>query len=297
MTRTGSAGVRVSSGTVVLAALPAIVLLVGVFAFPIVQTVQLSFSQWRGFGDPQWIGLGNYADVFTSGAFWGALRNTVVFAVLSTAGIVAVALLMAVAVSRGGRMDSTLRALWFLPAIVPGTAAAVFWTIAVQPDTGIVNRILGLVGLGSEHAWLASPETAMAVVILVGIWISTAFPFLLLVGAIDRVPAEVYEAARLDGAGDWRQFLHFTLPLIRPVLTMVIVLELIWNFNAFTLVWSMTKGGPADATMILPVLIYQEGFKFGDFGTAAAMGVISSVLLLVLGAFTLRRATAPTAGE
>ncbi|CAN5402306.1 sugar ABC transporter permease [soil metagenome] len=293
----GNAGLRVPTRMVLLAAFPALLLLVGVFAFPIVQTVQLSFSDWRGFGPMEWTGLDNYVDVLTNKAFFEALRNTVVFAVAATVGIVAFALLLAVAATRGGRFDSLFRTIWFLPAIVPGTAAAVFWSISVQPQSGVINSILGFFGLGSNHAWLASPDTALWVIVGVAIWTSTAFPFLLLAGAIDRVPPEVYEAARIDGAGDWGQFRYFTLPLIRPVLTMVVALQLIWNFNAFTIVWGMTKGGPAGSTTILPVLLYQEGFKNGDFGSAAAMGVLSSVLLIALGAITLRGSASKAAGE
>ncbi len=293
----GGAGMQVRVRLVLLAALPALLLLVGVFAYPIVQTVQLSLSDWRGFGPMDWVGLDNYTDVLSSTAFWNALRTTVVFALAATVCIVATALLLAVAATRGQRFDAAFRAMWFLPAIVPGTAAAVFWSISVQPQSGVINALLGFLGLGSDHAWLASPDTALWVIVGVAAWTSTAFPFLLLAGAIDRVPVEVYEAARIDGAGEWQQFWHFTLPLIRPVLTMVVALQLIWNFNAFTLVWAMTKGGPAGSTTILPVLLYQEGFKNGDFGTAAAMGVISSVLLIALGALTLRRSASRAAGE
>ncbi len=194
--------------------------MVAVFALPIVQTVQLSFSDWRGFGPIDFIGIGNYVDVLTGEDFWNSLRLTVLFAVLATVGIVA---LRAAARRRDhprpeGRLGLPGRS-GSCPAIVPGTAAAVFWSISVQPNSGVINDILGFLGLGSDHAWLASPQTALYVVIGVAIWISTAFPFLLLAGAIDRVPVEVYEAARIDGAGQWRQFWYFTLPLIRPVLT------------------------------------------------------------------------------
>lgn len=291
------AGLHIPPRVVLLAAGPALLLVLAVFALPILQTVQLSFSDWRGFGPIEFIGIDNYVDVLTGSEFWNSLRLTALFAVLATTGIVLCALLLAVAVTRGQRGDAVFRAIWFLPAIVPGTAAAVFWTISVQPNAGVINDILGFLGLGRDHAWLASPQTALYVVIGVAIWISTAFPFLLLAGAIDRVPVEVYEAARIDGAGQWRQLWYFTLPLIRPVLTMVVALQLIWNFNAFTLVWAMTKGGPAESTTILPVLLYQEGFKNGDFGTAATMGVLSSILLIALGAVTLRRSAAKAAGE
>ncbi len=131
----GGAGMQVRVRLVLLAALPALLLLGGVFAYPIVQTIQLSLSDWRGFGPMDWVGLENYQDVLSSKAFWDALRNTVVFALAATICIVASALLLAVAATRGQKYDSTFRAMWFLPAIVPGTAAAVFWSISVQPQS------------------------------------------------------------------------------------------------------------------------------------------------------------------
>lgn len=290
------AGLRVPGRVVLVATGPALVLLLAVFAFPILQTVRLSFSEWSGVGPATWVGLDNYRDLLSGDELFHSAWVTVVFSVVATTGIVLFALLMAVAASRRMRGDELVRAIWFLPAIAPATAAAAFWSISVQPHTGVVNELLGLVGLGNDHTWLASPDTALYVIVGVAVWTSSAFPFLLLVGAIDRVPDEVYEAARIDGAGEWRQLRHFTLPLIRPVLAMVIALELIWNFNAFTLVWSMTKGGPASSTAILPVMLYQEGFKNGHLGVAAAIGVLSSVVLLAVGFLTLRSVSSRTDG-
>ncbi len=273
---------------VALASAPAFLILLATFGLPIGQTVGLSFSKWQGVGDPKWAGLDNYVGLLTNPDFFHSVLISFFFTILSTLGIVLVALFMAVAVSRRARGDETLRAIWFLPAIAPAAAVAVFWSISVQPMTGIVNAILGAVGLGNDHAWLASPNTAIFVIVFVTIWSSVAFPFLLLLGAIDRVPVDVYEAARIDGAGDWQQARYFTLPLIQPVLAMVTVLELIWTFNAFTLVWATTKGGPADSTNILPVMLYKLGFQNGDFGSAAAIGVLGSVFLLAIGMVSLR---------
>lgn len=280
--------INVPTKVVVLASAPALVFLIATFGLPIALTIGLSFSKWEGLGAPKWTGLRNYRGLFTNPDFFHSIRVSFIYTISSTIGIVATALFMAVAVSRRSRGDKTLRAVWFLPSIAPAVAIAVFWSITVQPTTGIVNSILGGIGLGSHHAWLASPDTAIFVIIFITIWSSAAFPFLLLLGAIDRVPAEVYEAARIDGAGDWEQMSLITLPLIQPVLAMVTVLELIWTFNAFTPVWATTKGGPADSTSTLPVMLYKLGFQNSDFGSAAAIGVLGSVFLLAIGMISLR---------
>ncbi|MBN9618767.1 MAG: sugar ABC transporter permease, partial [Actinobacteria bacterium] len=126
------------------------------------------------------------------------------------------------------------------------------------------------------------------------IWSGVAFPFLLLVGAIKRIAPDIYEAARLDGASGWRQAWLITLPLIQPVLVMVTLLELIWNFNSFTLIWGMTKGGPAEATSTLPVQLYVDAFQNFDYGQASALGVVTSVVLVAVGVVGLRFATSRT---
>lgn len=286
---------KVSTSTVLLACTPALLILVATFALPIVETLRLSFSKWSGLGSISWVGLGNFRSLLSNGEFYHSVWITGYFALLSTVGIVAFATSMAVAASRRTRLNETLRAIWFLPAIAPAAAVAVFWSISVQPLTGLVNGLLGAVGLGNAHEWLAQPSTAIYVIVAVTIWTSIAFPFLLLVGAIDRIPWEIFEAARIDGASESQQTRYFTLPLIQPVLTMIIVLEFIWNFNGFTLVWAMTKGGPAGSTTTLPVLLYQQAFQNGDFGSASAVGVLGGVFLLAIGMFGLRFTNSRTA--
>lgn len=271
----------------VMLSLPALVGIIIVFLVPFIGTIRLSFTTWFGVGEAEPVGLRNYDALFSDPTFYSSIRVTVLYTLLSALGIVILATVTAMSVRRG-RLATVLRIVWFLPAIAPGTAVAVFWAFALQPVSGAVNGLLGIVGLGDTHAWLASPRDAIYVVIAVTIWAGVAFPFLLIVGAIERVAPEIYEAAQLDGAGATRQAFHITLPLIRPVLAMVTVLELIWNFNSFTTVWAMTKGGPAEATNTLPVRLYVDAFQNFEFGEAAALGVMTSVVLVVIGLVGLR---------
>ena len=279
-----------------LASAPAALLLVVVFALPILETVRLSFSSWGGLGPVKFVGLANLRELLASSAFYHSIYVTLLFAVLATAGIVAFATTTAVVTSRGnGPLVRWLRVIWFLPAIAPGAAIAVFWATAFQPFTGAVNTILGAIGMGHNHSWLADPHTALFVIVAVTIWASVAFPYLLLLGAIQRIPTELYEAAQLDGAaGGRRQLRYITLPLVQPVLIVVTVLEFIWCVNGFTLVWGITKGGPADATTTLPVLLYQQAFLYNRYGIASAISVIASGFLLLVGAVGLGMARSRT---
>lgn len=294
--KTKSAGVsRLSIFPVLLACLPAALLLAATFLLPIFSTLRLSFSEWPGVGPVKWVGLEKYSRLIANPDFRSSVNLTIFYAVLSTVGVMVTALLMGLSASRKTRSDGPLRAIWFLPAIAPATAMAVFWTISVQPEIGIVNQLFGKVGLGTGRAWLSEPSTAIYVVIAVSIWASASFPFLLIVGAIDRIDTEVLEAARVDGAGEWQQNRYFILPLIQPVLVMVTVLQFIWSFNGFSLIWAMTRGGPVDSTSVLSIFQYKQAFLFGDFGTASAVGVLGTIFLLVLGVISLRFAKSRTA--
>jgi ABC-type sugar transport system permease subunit len=273
---------------VLFACLPAILLLGATFLLPIVSTLRLSFSEWPGVGPVEWVGLEKYSELVVNPDFHSSIKVTIVFSILSTIGVMGTALLMGLAASRKRRSDEPLRAIWFLPAIAPATAMAVFWTISVQPEIGIVTQLMGKIGLGRDSAWLSEPSTALYVVIAVSIWAGASFPFLLIVGAIDRIDPEILESAKIDGAGEWQQNRFFVLPLIQPVLVMVTVLQFIWSFNGFSLIWAMTRGGPVDSTSVLSIFQYKQAFMFGDFGSASAVGVLGTIFLLTLGMLGLR---------
>lgn len=283
----GSLG-RSTSRAVAWALLPAGAVVLVFFAIPLISLVRLSVSKWTGVGDMSFVGLDNFVRAFSDGVFYHALLNSVGLAAMGAGGTIVVALLCAALVSGRIRGAATYRVLWFLPAIAPAAAVSVFWALSVQPRTGLVNQLLGAVGLGGAHAWLSQPSTALYVVAFVIVWHGVGFAFLLLLGAMEEIPVSVHEAASLDGASVMTRFFRITLPLIRPVLAVVTLLNVIWAFNGFTFVWSITQGGPGNSTEVLPTLVYKEAFLFGHFGPAAAMAFIGGAILLILGLFTLR---------
>jgi ABC-type sugar transport system permease subunit len=274
--------------TIALTVLPAVLLMVIFVAVPAIEGVRISFSDWKGFGDIDFIGFQNYIDALTNSPFLGSLWTTAVYSVLSMVGIILIATLLAAAVSARMKGSAFYRVVWFLPGIAPITAAGVFWAISFQPKTGIVNVFLGAIGLGNTHAWLASPTASIYPVIFVTIWANVGFAFLLILGSMEQIPTSVYEAARIDGSSPFRTFISLTLPLIRPVLAITAVLELIFQFNGFTIIWSMTQGGPGYATSVLPVLIYNQAFQQTNFGIGSAMAVMGGILLIAVGLFSIR---------
>jgi ABC-type sugar transport system permease subunit len=207
---------------------------------------------------------------------------------MCTALIIVVATLLAVAVHSRPNSARLYRVLWFLPAIAPGVAVGVFWSLAFQPAEGVVNALLGDLGLGNQHVWLAQPSTAIYPCVVATVWAGVGLAYLLILGAIGSITDDIYEAARMDGASGLRQLFSITLPLIRPVLVTTSLLEVIWSANGFTLVFAMTKGGPGDATSTLPVLVYNQAFVYSNYGTATAIAVIGGVIMLGVGSLMLR---------
>ena len=273
---------RTSPQTVAML-LPGLAVLAIFFGLPVLDLVRTSLSNWSGIGPREWTGGDNFAEVFSDNTIRSALVRSIVMGVGVALGIAALGTVLAAFVSRGLAGSRVYRVLWFLPGVAPPTAVAVFWALSVQPFAGVVNVVVGKVGLGDDHAWLADPSTALIVIIAVGIWQGVGFAFLIILGAMEEVPVSVYEAAMIDGAGGVRSFFQITLPMIRPVLSTVVLLNIIWAFNGFTLVWGMTRGGPGDSTTILPVLVYKDAFQSSNFGVAAAVSVVGGVFLLILG--------------
>jgi len=268
--------------------IPVFVLLFVFLALPMINSVKLSFSRWGGLGPLEAVGLNNYKFLFSDPQMRYSSRITIFYAFTVAFFVVAIGTLLAAAVSANVRGHKAMKLIWFFPGIAPPTAVAIFWSSGFQPESGVVNILLGKIGLGNNHAWLASSDTALFPVIFVGIWSAVGFAFLVILGAVEQIPVSLREAALVDGANMRQQFTKITLPLIRPILMTIFTLEIIWTFNGFTVVWAMTNGGPSDSTSILPILAYKEAFRYGRFGTAAAMAVITGIFLMIVGTIGIR---------
>lgn len=271
-----------------LSLIPVFVLLFLFLVLPIFNSIRLSLSRWGGIGPLEGVGLENYRYLATNEQMLYSARITVIYAFSVAILVVAIATLLATAVSYNVFGHRAMKIIWFFPGIAPPTAVAIFWSTSFQPETGVVNTLLSKVGLRNDYAWLASSDTALYPVIFVGIWAAVGFTFLVILGSVEQVPVSLREAAVVDGANIVQQFVKITLPLIRPVLFTMLTLQIIWTFNGFTTVWAMTNGGPSDSTAILPILAYKEAFRFGRFGNAAAMAVVTGVFLMIVGAIGIR---------
>ncbi len=262
--------------------LPALVLL-GVFVYyPIVENVRLSFYSWNAFSPkPVFVGFDNYATAASDPIFWRSLRNNIAYAVVSLVFQVGCSLCLAAVLEEfvHQRLRGILRVIYFIPAVISITVAGILFSFIYNPQFGLLNRLLGAVGLEQwQHSWLGERSTAIWSIIGMSQWQSIGYTAVLFVVAIQRIPRELYEAARVDGAGAVRQFFSVTIPMVREMTTLLIILTVAGAFLVFNEVMVMTAGGPSDSSQVLGTWLYRNAFLADDMGYASAIATVIFVL-------------------
>ncbi|MCQ9180831.1 sugar ABC transporter permease [Streptomyces sp. IBSBF 2953] len=272
---------------------PLIAYLAAFYLYPLYRNLDLSLRDYtvRSFvsGDAPFSGWDNFRTVLDDPTFGPALRHTLVFTFVSIAFQYVVGLALAVFFNRHFRLAPTLRALFLIPWLLPLIVSASTWSWMFNSESGVVNYALHMVGV-DPVGWLTSPDWALTSVIVANIWIGIPFNLVILYSGLQNVPAELYEAASLDGAGAWQQFRRITFPLLRPVSAITLLLGLVYTLKVFDLIWIMTKGGPGDASSTLATWSYQLGFGtlLPRFGPGAAVGNILILIALVFGLLYIR---------
>ncbi len=256
-----------------------------IFTFgPLAFALWLSLHEWS-LVDPArpFVGLGHYIGLLSDGGFWNAMLNTAVFT-LHVPVAMAVALAFALLVHRragAGRAVTAVRAVLFLPTITSLVAVAMVWQWMLNDQYGLLNWILSRLGLGAVP-WLTSPKTALPALMIMGVWLVVGYQMVLFLARLAAIPEDLYDAARIDGAGPWRRFLHVTLPGLRHTLFFVLVTSVIGSFQVFGAVYVMTEGGPLGSTDVAVYHIYREAWEFLRFGNAAAMSWILFALIFAV---------------
>ncbi|CAL9593006.1 Melibiose_raffinose_stachyose import permease protein MelD [Streptomyces sp. enrichment culture] len=271
---------------------PAVVFMLLFFGYPLVRNVVMSFQHYtpKTFftGEAPFNGTDNWANVFRDALFGKALWHTLVFTAGSLLGQFCIGLALAVFFNRRFPLGGALRSLILLPWLVPMVVSGIVWRRILDQDTGVLNSFLDTLGLGGHTPWLTSPHLALLSVILVNIWIGIPFNMVILYGGLQEIPKELYEAASLDGAPAWRTFRSITLPMLKPVVTVVLVLGFMSTVKILDLILALTDGGPADATQTLGTLTYQNSFVQLDFGAGAVVGNVLILISAVFAVFYLR---------
>ena len=268
---------------------PAMVLLTVFFFAPVIAGFALSLTDFDLYtiGDSsnlRMVGFRNYRDLFTSAIFWTAFGNTMYFALVGGPLTVLVSLAAALLVnSKLTRFKTLFRTIYFAPGVTTLVAVAIVFKYIYHPRFGMLNRFLDAIGLGQPD-WLGNPKLAMFAIILLAVWKGFGYTMIIFIAGLQQIPEELYEAARLDGAGPWRQFRHVTLPMLAPTFLFVGIVVAIGQLQIFAEPYVMTRGGPLNKTVTIVMLMYEQGFKFWEMGYAAA---VAFVLFLVIGAATL----------
>ncbi|RIL06379.1 MAG: sugar ABC transporter permease [Proteobacteria bacterium] len=260
---------------------------------PVLASLALSFTDFdlyavADLGNLRAIGAGNYEALLGDPLFWRALRNTFFFAFLGGPLSVAVSLGAALLVNaRLVRARGTFRTLLFLPVVTTLVAVAVVWRYLYHPRVGLVNGVLGWLGVAPVD-WLGDPRWALPALVVMSVWKGFGANMVIFVAGLQSIPARLYEAASLDGAGAWQQLRHVTLPQLAPTAFFVALLTMIGSLQLFAEPYVMTQGGPSNATLSVVLLMFQEGFRYWNMGYAAAIAFVLFAILLAGTALQLR---------
>jgi raffinose/stachyose/melibiose transport system permease protein len=255
----------------------------GVFVLrPLALTVQYSFYNWDGIGPSTWAGLSNFTTVFRDPALLNIIGNAFRLIVFFSVIPVLLGLAIAAVIRRiaASRLAAVARTVLFLPQVIPLVAAGIAWSWLLS-QTGVVNQLLSAIGLGGvTRAWLGNFTTALPAVGLIGAWVLLGLCTVLLLAGMTKIDPALYEAARIDGAGLWREFRSITLPGLRQEIAVCVTVTVIAALASFDIIYISTQGGPGDATMVPGLEIYELAFAHRQVGLASALAVVLIVLVL-----------------
>ena len=270
--------------------LPMLLVNVVVIAGPAVASVYYSMTSWTGIGSAEFTGLANYRRLLTDESFYHAFRNNLLWLAMFLTvpvamGLIAASLLMPI---RRGAM--AYRLTLFLPYVFPSVIVASIWRSLLNPDRGIGATLSDWGVGGFDRAFLGDTSTVLPTIAFVDNWHFWGFLMLLFLASMQNIPADLYEAARLDGANRWQEFRDITIPGIRPTLVFMILMTSIWSFLTFDYIWVLTQGGPAGASEVLSVLVFKSAFTRLEAGYASTIGLSMSLLAgLIIGIFIVLR--------
>jgi multiple sugar transport system permease protein len=266
---------------------PGLIGLLIFYIWPMLQTFYFSFTEWGPFGDAVWTGLANYRELFHGPEFLMALRNTLVYTVLSVSITEAIALVLAVLLNQKLRGMSVYRTLYFIPVVTMPVAIGLVWRWLYNSDYGIINYLLSLIGIEGAN-WLSDPSLALYAIVVVGVWSGIGYALVLFLAGLQTIPAEYYDAASVDGAGALVKFFRITLPLLSPTVFFVTVISLIGSLQVFDLIFVMISSGRSastspviDQTQSLVYLFYKNTFVINEQGQGAAV-VLTLFIIIVL---------------
>jgi ABC-type sugar transport system permease subunit len=256
-------------------------------AYPVGRALYMSLFDWGIFGPNAFVGLGNYLSLFSDRRFWSSLWITSLFALMYVPMMMVISVVLAVMLHRKLPAIGIFRTAFFLPIVINIAVAAIAFQWMFEPGIGTIDTILKTFGLPGQK-WLTQPGWALFVISLVTLWINVGFMVIILLAGLENIPDEIYDASKLDGSSPLDDLVNITVPLLRPIMLIVMILSIVQAFQIFGEVLIITQGGPFGSTTVLTMLLYEEGFERFALGRAAAIGVVITLIIAVLSGIQFR---------
>ena len=257
------------------------------YALPLYENISMSLHRFTRAtyvtGDAPYVGSEVYREVLDSSQFWPTVTQTATFVLVSLVFQYSIGLALAVFFERNFRLSAVLRGLFLVPWLLPIIVSATTWQWMMDADSGVINRLIGV--FGADPVWWLNSDNSLWAVIIANIWLGIPFNLVILYSGLQNIPTDLYEAAAIDGASRWRQFRHITLPLLKPVSAVTLLLGFVYTLKVVDIIWIMTTGGPGSSSTTLAVWSYREAFGTGqpDFSPAAAVGNLLILIALAFG--------------
>lgn len=258
-----------------------------IYVVPMAVTIYLSFHAWNGFSSPSFVGIGNYLSLFNDPLWLQSMGITMNYVLLFVPLLTVGSLLLALLIKTNLPEIKLFRTIYFLPIVMPIIVAAIVWEFIYEPSYGIINYFLKLLG-HAPHAWLGSQKEALLAVVNVSVWKQLGYYMIIFLAGLNDIAKEYKEASAIDGASPLQRFWYITLPLLRPTMVFVIVVNLITALQDFDQVYVLTRGGPNYATYVQVFYIYEKAIKFFQMGLASAASVILFSIILLLSLIQLK---------
>ena len=278
--RSSNAYTRLQSRTAVSFLLPGLLAFLLFVVYPVFRALSISMTNWNGFKKMDYVGFTNYVKLFSDSTFTISLQNTLLYTLVTVPLSIMFGILMALLMNVKLRSIKVFRTIYFLPQITSMVAIGLVWSLILAKQ-GPINQFLMMLGNQNPPKWISSSQYALASVEMVSIWRSMGYNAIILLAGLQGISAELYEAAKLDGANGFQSFLHVTIPMLSPTIFFCLVTQMISSFKVFDIIIAMTQGGPGRATNVLAYFVYTKSFMDSRFGYASAAAFIMFAIIMV----------------
>ena len=268
---------------ILIGLIPALLIYLIFSIIPILISIYYSFMDWNGFGSMKFVGLQNFIDIAKDPIFWKSVKNNLFVVIASVFGQIPIALGLALLLNRKLKGAKIFRTIGFMPVVISTVVISLTWNMLLNSEFGFVNQLLKVIGLESwQQNWLGDPKLSMISVCVTIIWQFVGLYFIIFLAALQNVPAEVLEAAQIDGASGWKRTFFITIPMIWDTIILAVILCISGSLKTFDLIYVMTNGGPAHSTEVMAIYMYEKTFSSMKYGYGSAVSLYIFVFSLVL---------------